>query len=345
MDENELVSIVMPIKNAKYPFEKAIRSALSQTFNNVQILVIDGTSENKIKDIIDKEFSSSEKITYIKAISNNKSFLRNEGIRHSKGKYISFLDPNDLLDPNYIAKMFEHLVYNFERCDLVIGGQTKKLNSRKNYKEKFYTYEQYEKKCFNNLNFDELENVYCKLYIASYIKNNHIFFDEEIKIGIDLTFNLKYLVKCKKIKTFEKKIYLYNEKARFENQEYIEDFFDHEKVYIKNLNEFLTSNNISNNIINVLYIKLGYSDLIQDITYMKSKWIRLEDKVSYIIFKPEIIDALNNYKLSSLKYNFMNGVLKTGNRIFIKLIAYLLYYLKYKMRPARKYPTVLKSSS
>ena len=48
MDENELVSIVMPIKNAKYPFEKAIRSALSQTFNNVQILVIDGTSENKI---------------------------------------------------------------------------------------------------------------------------------------------------------------------------------------------------------------------------------------------------------------------------------------------------------
>ena len=85
--------------------------------------------------------------------------------------------------------------------------------------------------------------------------------------------------------------------------------------------------------------------MIQDITYMKSKWIRLEDKVSYIIFKPEIIDALNNYKLSSLKYNFMNGVLKTGNRTFIKLIAYLLYYLKYKMRPATKYPTVLKSSS
>lgn len=344
MDENELVSIIIPIKNVKYPFEKAIRSALNQTFGNVQILVIDGTSAYEIKNIIDKEFINNEKITYIKATSNNESFLRNIGIRNSKGKYISFLDPNDLLDPNYIAEMFEHLVYNFERYDLVIGRLTKKLNSRKNYKEKFYTYEQYEKKCFNSLNFDELENVWCKLYVTSYIKNNHIFFDEETKIGRDLTFNLKYIVRCKKIKTFEKKIYLYNEIARFENQEYIEDFFDHEKVYIENLNEFLTSNNISNNIINVLYIKLGYSDLIQDITYMKSKWIRLEDKVSYIIFKPEIIDALNNYKLSSLKYNFMNGVLKTGNRRFIKAFAYILYYLKYKTRLAEKYPNVLKSS-
>ncbi|MFQ6791983.1 MAG: glycosyltransferase [Thomasclavelia sp.] len=330
MEANDLVSIVVPVNKSNSSLEIAVSSALNQTFNNIQVIIVDGSLDNKVKKLVNEKFSANSKIIYLKADSNNIAFLRNEGIKASDGMYLTFLNPDDLLTPDFIAEFFTHLVHNFDRCDFVIGKITERIDIRSNNKEKYYEYDQFKFKCFESLKFKELNNVYAKLFFTKYIKEYNIFFDEKSNIGRDLLFNCNYLYHCKDIKIFNKPIYLINQEARIENYIYDGDLFDNEKIFIKKLEQFLLNNNISANIANYLYIKLGYEELVQDIAYMKKKWVRLSDKICYITNKQEIIDAMANYKFSSFLPDLLFASMKFKNQYLIRVGIYILYFYKYK---------------
>ncbi|MEH8264310.1 MULTISPECIES: glycosyltransferase family 2 protein [Aeromonas] len=101
MDASPLVSIVMPSYNSGKTISAAIQSILLQEYDNWELLVTDDNSSDDTVAIL-KAFEAQD--TRINVVCNNTNsgagFSRNHSIRRSKGKYIAFLDSDDLWNPD-----------------------------------------------------------------------------------------------------------------------------------------------------------------------------------------------------------------------------------------------------
>lgn len=90
-----LVSVVIPVFNRENTVTAAIDSVLKQTYDNIEIIVVnDASTDNTEKIIFDKY---EDKILYLRNAENRGvSFSRNRGIENANGKYIAFLDSDDV---------------------------------------------------------------------------------------------------------------------------------------------------------------------------------------------------------------------------------------------------------
>jgi len=120
MNENRaLVSIVMPAYNAELYIGQAIESVLNQTFENLELLVIDDGSTDSTANIV-RSFSD-DRIILIQQENGGVSVARNAGLNVSKGKYITFLDADDILPPRSLEVRVEYLEF-YADIDLVDGN-------------------------------------------------------------------------------------------------------------------------------------------------------------------------------------------------------------------------------
>ena len=98
-----LVTIVIPVYNGSNYLAEAIDSALNQTYNNIEVLVInDGSKDNGATDIV--ALSYGNKIRYITKENGGVSSALNLGIREMRGDYFSWLSHDDLYKPQKIEK-------------------------------------------------------------------------------------------------------------------------------------------------------------------------------------------------------------------------------------------------
>src|SRR5580698_4662849 len=94
-----LVSIIIPSYNSENHLAETIKSALSQTWVNKEIIIIDdGSTDSSVQ--IAKGFESNVKVLVQK--NKGASAARNAGLKEAKGDYIQFLDSDDLLSPDKI---------------------------------------------------------------------------------------------------------------------------------------------------------------------------------------------------------------------------------------------------
>ncbi len=108
---NPLVSIVIPVYNGSNYMREAIDSALNQTYQNIEVLVInDGSSdEGKTREIA---LSYGDKIRYFEKENGGVSTALNLGIREMKGDYFSWLSHDDVYYPDRIEKQIKFLCEN-----------------------------------------------------------------------------------------------------------------------------------------------------------------------------------------------------------------------------------------
>lgn len=106
-NDTDLVSIIIPTYNRAEFIAEAIISVLSQTYSNIELIVIDdGSTDNTqqiVSTIIDK------RLTYIKQNNRGRSNARNYALSLATGKYITFLDSDDLYLPNKIELQVSYL--------------------------------------------------------------------------------------------------------------------------------------------------------------------------------------------------------------------------------------------
>lgn len=104
-DANPLVSIIIPVYNGENFVEEAIRSALNQTYQNIEIILVnDGSTDNTEK--ICKKFSQ---IKYFYQENKGVAAALNKGIREAKGQYFSWLSHDDLYKNQKIEKQIEFI--------------------------------------------------------------------------------------------------------------------------------------------------------------------------------------------------------------------------------------------
>lgn len=120
------VSIIIPIYNVEQYIENTLRSALDQTYKNIEyILVDDCGSDNSIKIVQELIASDEYKAKVVKIVKHecNKgvSVARNTGVEHSSSDYIYFLDSDDIITPNCIEQHI-NAINNSSDIDYTIGG-------------------------------------------------------------------------------------------------------------------------------------------------------------------------------------------------------------------------------
>ena len=106
----ELVSIVMPSYNSATLIEKSIDSILAQTYKNWELIVVDDFSIDKSINIIESLMAIDERISLIKLNKNSgPAIARNRGIQEAKGRYIAFLDSDDLWTSDKLLKQISFM--------------------------------------------------------------------------------------------------------------------------------------------------------------------------------------------------------------------------------------------
>lgn len=137
----DMVSVIIPMYNSERYIGQTLESVLCQTYKYIEIIIIDDGSNDKSSLIIEKlvEEYGDEKIKYYYQENSGVSVARNNGINKASGKYIAFLDSDDLWEKSKIEKqinLMEKKGAKFSYCGVIYWFENNnlKLNHKKSYK-------------------------------------------------------------------------------------------------------------------------------------------------------------------------------------------------------------------
>lgn len=119
-NENPLVSVVIPAYNSAKCIESTLLSVFNQSYPNIEIVVVDDGSSDETVTIVSKFVP--DKVTLVSQKNGGACRARNAGLKLSKGKYIQFLDGDDLLSRDKISeqvKELEKFPYHLAVCTTV----------------------------------------------------------------------------------------------------------------------------------------------------------------------------------------------------------------------------------
>ena len=236
------ISIVIPNYNNEKFIEKCLTSVISQDYPKKEIIIIDDGSTDSSVQVIEETIRKHKKIPIKLVWQNhlNAAVARNRGIQIATGSYIMFLDSDDVLETGSIRRLVDAM--ETTKSDLVIGGYYEMDLSGKNKRIKFSP--SADKLYTKGDLFTKLVNVppvpSNKLYRMEVIRNNNISWGD-VKIGQDLNFYLKFLLKANTVSLIKQNVFSYRINDGSISRSYdlrifdiAKSFEDVKKYYIQN---------------------------------------------------------------------------------------------------------------
>lgn len=125
MSKKSLFSVIVPVYNREEVIKQTLDSIVQQSYRPIEIVLVDdGSNDNTAKTITDwrNEIEPNQFLVFKYIYQENKgvSAARNIGYKESEGKYIQFLDSDDLIHSNRLSKLVE--VFETKSVDLIITG-------------------------------------------------------------------------------------------------------------------------------------------------------------------------------------------------------------------------------
>lgn len=109
----EKVSIITPVYNSETYIERTINSVLQQTYSDWEMILVDDCSSDKSREIINKYIEKDKRIKYFKLEKNSGAAVaRNVALENSEGRYIAYLDADDIWKPEKLQKQIEFMKKN-----------------------------------------------------------------------------------------------------------------------------------------------------------------------------------------------------------------------------------------
>lgn len=109
----DLVSIIVPVYNSEKFIEDTINTVKQQTYKNWELILVNDCSTDKSKEIIEEYIKKDEKMKLINLEKNSGAAIaRNTGIEKAKGRYIAFLDADDLWNKEKLEKQIKFMKDN-----------------------------------------------------------------------------------------------------------------------------------------------------------------------------------------------------------------------------------------
>lgn len=230
-----MISFIIPVYNGEEKIERCIFSILNQKSNiPYEIVVVDDGSKDNTSQIVQSICDTYFNVHYIFQENGGVSSARNNGLNHSQGEYVVFVDTDDFIEDSFfdsidLSEKEELYIYGYNYID---------ENGRKNIihlENQIIDKKDGIVKLYNGRLFNPVWN---KIYKKSKIKR---FFQNDFVMGEDLLFNIHYFKNIDRIKIIDKPLYNYcvNNGSVTKNYKfkYIVDFI---QIYYE-LKDFLSS--------------------------------------------------------------------------------------------------------
>lgn len=196
------VSIIVPVYNAKEYLEQSINSVINQSFSDWELILVDDGSTDGSGVVCDTYVKMDNRIKVIHQNNKGVSCARNAGIRFSQGEWIEFLDSDDYLNDRFLDTMLECS----DEVDLVVCSMrnfpTDEIVQLPNRLYSSVSETAFDFEFLYNCGFYNSPTT--KLYRKT--KIGYVF-PEDMSLGEDLVFNLRYMANCHAIKTVEDPLY------------------------------------------------------------------------------------------------------------------------------------------
>ena len=189
------VSVIMPVYNAYEYLRTAIEGVLAQTLSELELICVDDGSTDRSIDIL-KEFK--EKDSRVRVLTENNagpSWARNKGLSRARGKYIIFLDADDIFEPELLEKLCE--LAERDELDIAITEFDNYNMKRQSFERKIRPDREdifkdgaiISKATHPDDIFQCTENyVWNKLFRASFIKSRALAFNQDLRVFEDVYF-------------------------------------------------------------------------------------------------------------------------------------------------------------
>lgn len=237
--EESLVSVIVAVYNVESYLDKCMESICSQTYRNLEIILMNDGSRDNSGIICDAWTQRDARVKVCHKKNSGVSDTRNQGISMSCGDYIVFVDSDDYLEPDYIECMVEQM----QEGVLPVTGYYIEIESEGRNK---MTPRVLDKEPVKYLKGNQILTVYQagmlnapwnKLYDARQLKEKKIFFDTQINLGEDILFNLTYLKESQAdFCIVNKPVYHYMRRGTESlDNKYRKDFFEHQVMIFESM--------------------------------------------------------------------------------------------------------------
>lgn len=200
------ITVAIPCYNGEKTIERCVESILAQTYTNYELLIINDGSKDNTPAVIEELAKKDSRIRIITQENRGLSATRNRGIEEAKGEYISFIDADDYICPDYLDRLYTAITAT--GADLAVC--------------KYYTSEQPDKDggvytIDRSTMYKELlipnDNIaafaWNRLYKLDIINDAGLRYDARIYGNEDALFNYQYLKYCDKVAVVDKALYHY----------------------------------------------------------------------------------------------------------------------------------------
>lgn len=253
-----MISIVLPVYNAEEYLKKSIESILCQTYPAWELIIIDNGSEDDSYQICQEYAKNEERILVLHQYQNKGvSAARNLGVEKATGNYVTFLDADDWVAPDYLEQLIktakntkaDMLVCQYKKVyDADRNAEEENQEPQQGYAAKAYNREDYVSQCL----LEGYTHCWGVLYKLSLLEG--LRFPSRITIGEDVLFLIDTVLQAEKIVVTEYDGYRYyiNENGAM-NRKFTPSYMDQilcwQKAKEKLLDKYPTIENKINSIL------------------------------------------------------------------------------------------------
>lgn len=334
MNENILVSVIVPIYNVEKYLDECVQSILNQTHKNLEVILVDDGSPDGCPVMCDNYQRQDSRVRVIHKKNEGLGFARNRGLDIASGEYVMFTDSDDYLDHDAVESFVEEIVKN--NAQLVRAGLRKiddsgKVLYKRESEKRIFKGEEVDLYLSPRLlgstpsKSDSLEMSVCtSLYLRRIIEENNLRFDSEREVvSEDLPFNLSFLSHCETAVLTDKITYNY----RY-NPDSLSETYQPEK-FLKIVDFFNLMERRFPDLIDREKTRFSRLLFLHTKNYTKKELLNRDasrkmiiDNIYKICNNPTVVKRIKDYPISELPLK---------HQIFIRLVknkrADILYYL------------------
>lgn len=204
------ISIIVPVFNAGRYLKKTLQTILVQSYRNIEVLCINDCSSDNSREVIDFYARTDNRIKcYNFELNRGAPAARNYALNVASGHYVAFVDADDELLPNALIKLFS--IASRYNTDAVKGNMLVKAKFRpprphsRNHKSVLF-----QRDFCSCREIHHMLQYQTYIFRLSLIKNNRVFFDEDLHNFQDPVFMARLLPQCKSISLIKDIVYVHN---------------------------------------------------------------------------------------------------------------------------------------
>lgn len=334
MSQNDIVSVIVPIYNAEKYLKECIDSIINQTYSNIQIILVNDGSKDSSWKICKKFEKEDKRIIAFTQSNSGVSVARNVGLQNAIGKWIMFVDPDDVLDLTILENLLSKADADTDIVACTCYGFIDKIKKRASFFKNDRIFSDDKTDLFLQLSDDKYGQTgelvtaigvpWGKIYRHSFIKKYNLEFDPKLRRMQDNVFNLYAFYYAIKIYYLNAPLYFY--RLDHINNYVLKHYQHYEKLFLPVIEEkykFLEKYHLSTNrIIYNAYLNEAsniFFKIINSAINSKNTFTYIKNKINWLMEQPCFIPLFEKRNI----HNIDNKKIK----IKVFLIKHKLYRL------------------